>query len=138
LRYQKARTNPRLLAFNELIYTMVRMENWKAIIEQCQARPEGQTAKQWLAENGISDKKYYYWLRRIRRQAFEEMQKSLPAVSESSNTVVPFAEIPVADPGETETILELSIRTRKTSLEITTTVSESTLIEIVKAVSHAL
>ncbi len=114
------------------------MENWKAIIEQCQARPEGQTAKQWLAENGISDKKYYYWLGRISRQALEEIQKSLSAVSESSNTVVPFAEIPVADPGETETILELSIRTRKTSLEITTTVSESTLIEIVKAVSHAL
>lgn len=34
----------------------VRAEEWKAIIEQCQARPEGQTAKQWLADNGISDK----------------------------------------------------------------------------------
>ena len=25
----------------------VRLANWKSIIEQCQQRPEGQTAKQW-------------------------------------------------------------------------------------------
>ena len=38
----------------------VRLANWKAIIEQCQARPKGQTAKQWMVENDISDKQYYY------------------------------------------------------------------------------
>ena len=26
----------------------VRIANWRSIIEQCQARPEGQSAKQWL------------------------------------------------------------------------------------------
>lgn len=48
----------------------VRLNNWKQIIEQCQSRPEKQTAKKWLAENGISEKSYYYWLRKIRNQAY--------------------------------------------------------------------
>ena len=39
----------------------VRLANWKALIERCQTRPKGQTAKQWLDANGISSKKYYYW-----------------------------------------------------------------------------
>ena len=31
----------------------MRMEHWKQIITQCQSRPEGQSAKQWMRENGI-------------------------------------------------------------------------------------
>ena len=30
----------------------IRISNWRSIIEQCQARPAGQSAKQWLADNG--------------------------------------------------------------------------------------
>ena len=47
----------------------VRLNQWKLIIEQCQSRPDRQTAKQWLVENGIREKTYYYWLRRIRKEA---------------------------------------------------------------------
>ena len=43
----------------------VRRSNWINIIRQCQDRPAGTTAKQWLAENDISEKSYYYWLRKI-------------------------------------------------------------------------
>lgn len=43
----------------------VRMEQWRAIALQCQARPEEQTAASWLAENGVNAKQYYYWLRQI-------------------------------------------------------------------------
>ena len=45
----------------------IRLAHWKQIIEQCQSRPKEQTAKQWLEEHDISDKAYYYWLRKIRR-----------------------------------------------------------------------
>jgi putative transposase len=44
----------------------VRLSNWTRIIKQCQNRPSGQIAKQWLAEKNNSDKTYYYWLRRVR------------------------------------------------------------------------
>ena len=36
----------------------VRLASWMEIISQCQARPDGMTAKQWLADNNISEKSY--------------------------------------------------------------------------------
>ncbi len=56
----------------------MRMEHWKQIITQCQSRPEGQSAKQWMRENGISDKSYYYWQRRIRQEAYAEIKPVSP------------------------------------------------------------
>ena len=50
----------------------IRLEQWKQIILQCQNRPMGQPAYQWLSDNGISSKSYYYWLRKIRKQTYEE------------------------------------------------------------------
>ena len=54
---------------DQLTHT-VRRSNWINIIRQCQDRPAGTTAKQWLAENDISEKSYYYWLRKIRRDEY--------------------------------------------------------------------
>ncbi len=75
----------------------VRLANWKKIVERCQARPEGQTARQWLDDNGISSKSYYYWLRKIRKFAYDQSAGTNTAVSTvASEAVAPvsFAEIP--------------------------------------------
>ena len=69
----------------------VRRSNWINIIRQCQDRPAGTTAKQWLAENDISEKSYYYWLRKIRREVCE--QEGLQEVTTPS--ALSFVEIPV-------------------------------------------
>ena len=45
----------------------MRLVNWKSIIEQCQSRPEGMSAKQCLRDNEIPEKQYYYWLRKLRK-----------------------------------------------------------------------
>ena len=60
----------------------IRLAHWKQIIEQCQSRPKSQTAKQWLEEHDISDKAYYYWLRKIRRTIYDQSVASgtLPVV----------------------------------------------------------
>ncbi|MST67200.1 IS66 family insertion sequence element accessory protein TnpB, partial [Lachnospiraceae bacterium BSM-380-WT-5A] len=39
-----------------------------------QGRPVGMSAKQWLEENGIKEKAYYYWLRKFRREAYNQTQ----------------------------------------------------------------
>ncbi len=74
----------------------VRLANWTRIIEQCQARPAGQSAKKWLADNGINEKQYYYWLRKLRQKACSEQLggTQLPAVSENKTSEIAFAEIP--------------------------------------------
>ena len=60
------------------------LAHWKQIIEQCQSRPKEQTAKQWLEEHDISDKAYYYWLRKIRRTIYDQsvISEMLPMVSQ--------------------------------------------------------
>lgn len=75
----------------------VRLQHWKNIICQCQHRPQGQTAKQWMDENGISEQTYYRWQRTIRQETFAEMTaaEELPAAS-SQDTEVSFVEIPVS------------------------------------------
>ena len=75
----------------------VRLANWKAVIEQCQTRPKGQTAKQWLDANGISSKKYYYWLRKVRSDVYKQASAALIPSEEEKLPAVSFAEIPVKD-----------------------------------------
>ena len=68
----------------------VRLANWKPIIEQCQARPEGQTAKQWLSKRGISEKNYYYWQRKVHQEVYVRTAPAiLPAVR---NDFIPACE----------------------------------------------
>lgn len=72
----------------------VRRANWQSIIKQCQQRPNGQTAKDWLKDHDISEKSYYYWLRKIRNGAYEQMTSSnLPVINQEGT--VTFAEVPI-------------------------------------------
>ena len=69
---------------DQLTHT-VRRSNWINIIRQCQDRPAGTTAKQWLAENDISEKSYYYWLERsagksVNRRDFRKPPTRLPSL----------------------------------------------------------
>ena len=118
----------------------VRAEEWKTIIEQCQARPEGQTAKQWLADNGISDKTYYYWLRKLRRQAYDELAqtKEVSAVVPDKTTPVALAEIPAEVIMEPERYTAVTIRLKRSTIEISNAVSDSLIVDLVKAVANAL
>ena len=48
-----------------------RLENWTARIMAC--RSSGITVRAWCRENGLSEKTYYYWQRRL-FQALSEQQ----------------------------------------------------------------
>ncbi len=72
----------------------VRSSQWLEIITQCQNRPEGTTAKQWMAENGISEKSYYYWLRKFRKQAYSQITETSTAISVGNE--ISFAEVSVS------------------------------------------
>ena len=117
----------------------VRLANWESIVHQCQSRPEGQATKQWLADNNISDKQYYYWLRKIRKRALDEADAKLPAVSGSQTPqAIAFAEIPAEAIASNERDAAVTIKTAKSTIQISSAVSESTMLKLVKAVAHAL
>ena len=120
------------------ITTDVRTADWVSIIKQCQNRPEGQTAKQWLEENGISSKKYYYWLRKIRNQVYNETIGSLPVENENNRILSPrlaYVELPPEEPKAA--VPRISIRTKKATIEISG-VSDELAVKLVKAVGNAI
>ena len=69
----------------------VRRSNWLNIVNECQQMPANMTVKQWLADNGIKEKSYYYCLQKSRKEAYGQMRMP-PAASSSEIT---FTEIPV-------------------------------------------
>ena len=59
-----------------------RINQWTQIIREC--RSSGQTVSVWCKNQGIDPKKYYYWLKCVRRAASE----ALPATM-SNPPIVP-------------------------------------------------
>lgn len=120
---------------------------WLEIITQCQNRPEGTTAKQWMADNGISEKSYYYWLRKFRKQACSQMTETSTAISVGNE--ISFAEVSIS-PKQSANIaaftLENSveairpvavIKNANISIALTNEISEGLLSRILLEAAHA-
>ena len=123
------------------ITQIVRRSNWIKVIQQCQDRTAGITEKQWLAENDISEKSYYYWLRKIRREVCE--QEELQKVTNPS--ALSFVEIPVKTALDTTPVPTVPaamtpvavIRSGRLTLELSNDISESLLCRLLQEVLHA-
>ena len=120
----------------------VRLANWTKIIEQCNNRPAGTTAKQWLSDNGISDKSYYYWLRKIRQEAFASKGMELSAINslQEQQQAVTFAEIPlperqtsIADTFKADAV----IHTGTMVIGISNSISDALLSRLLEVAHHA-
>ena len=115
----------------------VRIANWRSIIEQCQARPEGQSAKQWLADNGISEKNYYYWQRKVRQETYALISSN--AALATKPEPVAFAELPFISTKDEKQSLspDAVMRRGQTVLELSNTISDRLLDRLMEVVSHA-
>lgn len=118
----------------------VRGSQWLEIITQCQNRPEGTTAKQWMADNGINEKSYYYWLRKFRKQAYSQMNPPSTVVSDGSD--ISFAEVSIPArrpaPPPVEAIRPVAvIKKADISIALTNEISDNLLSRILQEVSHA-
>ena len=56
----------------QVMSSQERLENWTTRIMAC--RSSGMTVRAWCRENGLSEKTYYYWQRRL-FQTLSEQQK---------------------------------------------------------------
>ena len=116
----------------------VRRSNWLNIVKQCQNRPSDMSVKQWLEENDIKEKAYYYWLRKFRKEAYNQMQ--LPAVTTKAE--VSFAEVtmplPAADFTHTSDGAPVAvIKCNGFAIELSNNISEALLSRLLKEVYHA-
>ena len=121
----------------------VRTAQWAEIVRSCHERPAGQSAKKWLAENGINEKQYYYWQRRIRNLVAGTTGKSLPETRPTGE--VTFVEMPAhgeqpveypnkAVAGSGPVAL---IRAGKLEIELSNDISDELLSKILKVTAYA-
>lgn len=118
----------------------VRLANWQKIIEQCNNCPQGTTVKQWVKDNGINEKTYYYWLRRVRQKVYLQMVPELPAVPSPELPAVTFVEIPVpgqADPVSGPFQADAMIRTDLMTIGIANSISDNLLERLLEVAGHA-
>ena len=119
---------------------IVRRNYWAGIIAASNNRPKNTSVSQWLTENGIKAKSYYYWLRKFRKEAFEAADDS------DKQSIVPkgsaFAEIkPASSSYETETdssfVPNAVIKSGMFTIALSNGTSDSLVKSIVEAISHA-
>ena len=118
----------------------VRSKHWGEIIAQCQAKPEGVSTKQWLKENDIKEKAYYYWLRKFRKQAYEMIQTDQPDNNSPVNGVSFFempAVIQTADAKQDSTVPDAVIDINDVRVELFNSASESLIRNILAGARHA-
>lgn len=53
-----------------------RAQNWAMVIQECKA--SGLTNREFCRQRGISEKSYYYWLRKLRGQMVEAVPQLAP------------------------------------------------------------
>ena len=98
------------------------------------------TVKQWLNDNGINERVYYYWLRRVRQAAYDQLK------SENSASLVPspgnsvsYAEITLTQSVPTKsldnTVAVLSAG--NISIDISESASEEFLVKLMRAMRYA-
>lgn len=122
----------------------VRRATWHNVIKQCQKRPEHTTIKQWCLDNDISEKSYYYWLRKFRKEAAQQMP--VPTTVQNPSPVT-FAEIPFVSSCDTYTKAGADatlpvhptavLRHKDLTIAVTNDISDSLLSRIIREVSHA-
>lgn len=119
----------------------VRRANWLNIIKQCQERPANVTVRQWLKDNDIKEKSYYYWLRKFRKESYDQMQ--LPAATEEPAEISfvefasPTSEKVVSTQDSLNSTTTAVIRHGAITLEISNAISEEVLSLLLKEVIHA-
>jgi hypothetical protein len=77
----------------------IRLQQWIGIIKEC--RSSGKSVKSWCEEKGISEKSYFYWQRRAREAAcqeltaYQEQQVATAKPNDASTPVFTECSIPV-------------------------------------------
>ena len=109
----------------------VRRANWLNIINHCQERPANIITRQWLKDNNIKEKSYYYWQRKFRKESYDQMK--LLAVTEEPAEIsfVEFAAPTSKKAASTQDSLNSTttavIRHGAITLEISNDISEAVL-----------
>lgn len=109
----------------------MRLMQWTPIIREC--RNSNMTVKAWCVENNVNEKQYYYWQRRVRKDAFDSLKKA------ESKSKPNFVQLPVTADSSMNTSsfkADMVIHFGNNVLELSNTVSEELLSKVLKVMSN--
>ena len=116
----------------------VRLLQWQEIIQAQLA--SGQNKREWCRENGISEKQFFYWQRRLRKELYASQAGALVSVTPDSPKSL--VEVPLftssANTVANSFTPEAVIAIGNVTVGITANISESLLMSIGKMIRHAL
>lgn len=88
-----------------LVKNQYRLEQWTKLIQECQS--SGMKIDDWYDANGVTHHAYYYWLRKIRQSACQ----NLPAVNNPQN-ITTFKQLEIqTSTGGTQTAVIIHLPT---------------------------
>jgi len=111
------------------IKTKYRQEQWEKLIVNC--RRSGLKVDEWCEENQVSRHAYYYWLRKIRKKAFN----SIVPKAEEQNTSVTFAKVEVPPPCRSDNV-EVVIHLPYATIEVLNGSSQQTVESVLLALKN--
>jgi len=110
-----------------------KMALWMERIKSC--RSSGMTVVKWCEENNVNQKTYYYWMRKIKREAFEALpSESLAKAPVVQNAITPvFSKIELPKTGTSAAAV--TIRMSGMDIEIQNEASADIIKNILRAVT---
>ena len=118
----------------------VRIELWKNNIQAQAASGLGKSA--WCRNNGINPRAFYYWQRKLRNMALEELNGSdrLPMPSKPNTPTATFCEIPAPSPrtsdSQTNTCPDLAIEINGCKVLIGNSFSKESLASVIEVLRY--
>jgi hypothetical protein len=113
----------------------VRIQEWVELIKERNA--SGMTIRKWCEFKGLSENKYYYWLRRIRKTACTALESHAELAPQIRNESPAFAQInvlPSERPAESDTGISVSVN--NVSIHIGSDVPARQIAAMMKVITH--
>ena len=121
----------------------IRLAQWEQIV--LEGNQASVSKREWCRQNGINEKSFFYWQRKIRLKALDVKSTSsaiipVPAADNSKPAFVelPFlGEQPDDKNPETNVLPELMIQVNGCKVFVTASIQESTLQTVMKVIRNA-
>ena len=76
----------------------VRLEQWAQVMRE--RSESGESVRAWCASNDINEKTYYYWQRKLRQAACDQITKQEGSLQKTGLIPAGWAQVAARDPAE--------------------------------------
>ena len=120
----------------------IRLAQWKQIV--LEGNQASVSKREWCRQNGISEKSFFYWQRKIRLKALDarETSSAIVPVPPADSSRPGFVELPFLsrtanEKSDTNILPDLMIQVNDCKVFVTASIQESTLQTVMKVIRNA-